>query len=73
MARGQRRRLTGLGPDLVNYENRKAPGMGDEPFGPGPIGQIAVPVTDVARAVAFDRDTLGMRFLFPTRTATCSR
>ena len=28
------------------------------------IGQIAVPVTDVERAVRFYRDTLGMRFLF---------
>ncbi len=28
------------------------------------IGQIAVPVDDLGRAVAFYRDTLGMRFLF---------
>lgn len=28
------------------------------------IGQIAVPVTDVERAIVFYRDTLGMRFLF---------
>lgn len=28
------------------------------------IGQFAVPVTDLARAVAFYRDTLGMKFLF---------
>ena len=28
------------------------------------IGQIAVPVQDLARAVAFYRDTLGMQFLF---------
>ncbi|MDH5567815.1 MAG: VOC family protein [Myxococcales bacterium] len=28
------------------------------------IGQIAVPVSDIDRAVAFYRDTLGMRFLF---------
>jgi methylmalonyl-CoA/ethylmalonyl-CoA epimerase len=28
------------------------------------IGQIAVPVSDINRAVAFYRDTLGMRFLF---------
>ena len=33
-------------------------------FGLGPIGQIAVPVSDIDRAVAFYRDTLGMRFLF---------
>jgi methylmalonyl-CoA/ethylmalonyl-CoA epimerase len=30
----------------------------------GTIGQIAVPVTDVERAIAFYRDVLGMRFLF---------
>jgi methylmalonyl-CoA/ethylmalonyl-CoA epimerase len=34
------------------------------PFGLGPIGQIAVPVGDIDRAVAFYRDVLGMRFLF---------
>jgi methylmalonyl-CoA/ethylmalonyl-CoA epimerase len=28
------------------------------------IGQIAINVTDLARAVAFYRDTLGMQFLF---------
>ena len=28
------------------------------------IGQIAVPVKDLARAVAFYRDVLGLRFLF---------
>jgi methylmalonyl-CoA/ethylmalonyl-CoA epimerase len=28
------------------------------------IGQIAVPVNDIDRAVAFYRDTLGMQFLF---------
>jgi methylmalonyl-CoA/ethylmalonyl-CoA epimerase len=33
-------------------------------FGLGPIGQIAVPVRDVERAIAFYRDVLGMRFLF---------
>jgi methylmalonyl-CoA/ethylmalonyl-CoA epimerase len=30
----------------------------------GVIGQIAVPVTDLDRAVTFYRDTLGMKFLF---------
>jgi len=30
----------------------------------GQIGQIAVPVADIDRAVAFYRDTLGMQFLF---------
>lgn len=34
------------------------------PFTLDRIGQIAVPVTDVERATAFYRDTLGMRFLF---------
>jgi methylmalonyl-CoA/ethylmalonyl-CoA epimerase len=33
-------------------------------FGLAQIGQIAVPVGDVERAIAFYRDTLGMRFLF---------
>jgi methylmalonyl-CoA/ethylmalonyl-CoA epimerase len=33
-------------------------------FGLGMIGQIAVPVSDIDRAVAFYRDALGMRFLF---------
>ncbi|HEV2181142.1 MAG TPA: VOC family protein [Gemmatimonadaceae bacterium] len=35
------------------------------------IGQILIPVTDLARATAFYRDTLGMRFLFevPQRMA----
>src|SRR4051812_40862086 len=30
----------------------------------GPIGQIAMTVADVARSVAFYRDTVGLRFLF---------
>jgi methylmalonyl-CoA/ethylmalonyl-CoA epimerase len=33
-------------------------------FGLSQIGQVAVPVTDIDRAVAFYRDVLGMRFLF---------
>lgn len=33
-------------------------------FGLDQIGQIAVPVGDIERAIAFYRDTLGMRFLF---------
>ncbi len=33
-------------------------------FGLARLGQIAVPVTDIDRAVAFYRDVLGMRFLF---------
>lgn len=36
----------------------------DSAFGLDRIGQIAVPVSDVERAVAFYRDVLGMRFLF---------
>lgn len=35
-----------------------------EAFGLNQVGQIAVPVTDIKRAIAFYRDTLGMRFLF---------
>jgi methylmalonyl-CoA/ethylmalonyl-CoA epimerase len=41
--------------------------MNDAPAegtGLGPIGQVAVPVRDIERAIAFYRDTLGMRFLF---------
>jgi methylmalonyl-CoA/ethylmalonyl-CoA epimerase len=33
-------------------------------FGLAQIGQIAVPVDDIDRAIAFYRDALGMRFLF---------
>jgi len=33
-------------------------------FGLNQIGQIAVPVADIDRAVRFYRDTLGMKFLF---------
>jgi methylmalonyl-CoA/ethylmalonyl-CoA epimerase len=33
-------------------------------FGLDEIGQLAVPVSDIERAVGFYRDTLGMRFLF---------
>lgn len=33
-------------------------------FGLEDIGQIALPVSDVDRAIAFYRDVLGMRFLF---------
>jgi methylmalonyl-CoA/ethylmalonyl-CoA epimerase len=33
-------------------------------FGISQIGQIAVPVSDIERAIRFYRDTLGMRFLF---------
>jgi len=34
------------------------------PFGLAVIGQIGITVTDVDRAVAFYRDTLGMKLLF---------
>jgi methylmalonyl-CoA/ethylmalonyl-CoA epimerase len=33
-------------------------------FGLKHIGQIAVPVSDIERAIGFYRDVLGMRFLF---------
>jgi len=36
----------------------------NEDFGLAEIGQIAVPVSDIDRAIAFYRDILGMRFLF---------
>lgn len=35
-----------------------------EPFGLNQIGQIAVPVRDIERAIQFYRDVLGMPFLF---------
>jgi len=38
--------------------------MTAQPFGLHQIGQIRIQVTDVDRAVAFYRDTLGMSFLF---------
>ena len=38
--------------------------VGRERFGLAELGQVAVPVRDLDRAVAFYRDTLGMRFLF---------
>ena len=43
----------------------------DVAFGLSAIGQIAVNAKDIARAVAFYRDVLGMRFLFeaPPRLA----
>ncbi len=34
------------------------------PFGLSQIGQIAVPVKDIERAIHFYRDVLGMQFLF---------
>jgi methylmalonyl-CoA/ethylmalonyl-CoA epimerase len=37
---------------------------GTEGFGVSRIGQIAMTVADLPRAVAFYRDVLGMRFLF---------
>jgi methylmalonyl-CoA/ethylmalonyl-CoA epimerase len=36
----------------------------DASFSLGPIGQIALTITDRARAVAFYRDKLGLRLLF---------
>jgi methylmalonyl-CoA/ethylmalonyl-CoA epimerase len=36
----------------------------DTSFGLGRIGQIALTVSDIGRAVAFYRDALGVRFLF---------
>ena len=38
--------------------------MTDEDFGLTSLGQILMPVKDLARALAFYRDTLGIRFLF---------
>lgn len=39
-------------------------GSATAPFGLAQIGQIALPVGDLERAIAFYRDALGMRFLF---------
>ena len=39
-------------------------GASDTPFGLSAIGQIGITVADVDRAIAFYRDTLGMKFLF---------
>lgn len=38
--------------------------MTDQPFGLRTLGQILIPVTDVERATAFYRGTLGLPFLF---------
>ena len=38
--------------------------MNHSEFGLNQIGQIAIPVGDLERAVVFYRDVLGMRFLF---------
>lgn len=38
--------------------------MSATPVGISKLGQIAMPVDDVARATAFYRDDLGMKFLF---------
>ena len=38
--------------------------MNDKSFGLSAIGQIAIPVEELDRAVAFYRDALGLRFLF---------
>jgi methylmalonyl-CoA/ethylmalonyl-CoA epimerase len=36
----------------------------EQSFGLSTIGQIAIPVNELDRAIAFYRDALGMRFLF---------
>jgi methylmalonyl-CoA/ethylmalonyl-CoA epimerase len=38
--------------------------MTESEFGLSEIGQIAIPVTDIGRAIAFYRNVLGMQFLF---------
>ena len=45
--------------------------MSDESFGIQTLGQVFVPVLELERALAFYRDTLGIRFLFeaPPRMA----
>lgn len=39
-------------------------GPKDREFGINQVGQIAIPVADLERAVIFYRDVLGMKFLF---------
>jgi len=39
-------------------------GAATAPFGLSTIGQIALSVTDISRAIGFYRDTLGMKLLF---------
>jgi len=52
----------------MGVENEGIPGIGrnegTDRFGVSRIGQIAMTVGDLPRAVAFYRDVLGMRFLF---------
>lgn len=43
---------------------RRMSGPASGGFGLSQIGQIAVPVDDIDRAVVFYRDVLGMKFLF---------
>jgi methylmalonyl-CoA/ethylmalonyl-CoA epimerase len=43
---------------------KKMNNANSENFSLDVIGQIAVPVSDIERAIAFYRDVLGMRFLF---------
>lgn len=38
--------------------------MGEVTFGLSRVGQIAIPVTDIERAITYYRDVLGMHFLF---------
>src|SRR5947209_1108196 len=44
-------------------ESATSPSTADA-FGLSTIGQVAIPITDVERASAFDRDRLGMKLLF---------
>lgn len=47
------------------HPSEEAVEMSEPPtFGLGQIAQIAIPVKELARAVQFYRDALGMRFLF---------
>ena len=73
-AEGDLRALPARGMMISNANDRRAARKCGTPAEPAlmaapplvldRIGQIAVPVRDVARATAFYRDTLGMRFLF---------
>lgn len=46
------------------HERMSSPTLGSAASGVSEIGQIAVVVSDVAKATAFYRDVLGLKFLF---------
>jgi methylmalonyl-CoA/ethylmalonyl-CoA epimerase len=53
-----------IGCDTLRIAMETAASQSPSTFGLSTIGQIAMTVTDVDRAIAFYRDTLGMKLLF---------